>query len=269
MIDEVQHIFVDEFGNPSLETQKSAVTDYFIIVATLISDPDLANVEVLVEKVSKKYFQGSEIKSSNVKTDNRRIKILQDISELKAKYYVLAIDKNQIDKKSGLIYKKSFLKFLHGVLYRQLFEVYPNVRIIADEHGYPEFMEGFKKYVNKNHIPNLFERSSFDFANSKENSLIQISDFIAGTLARVFEPDKRSDESNNFLKIIGENIICIDEWPIKSNPFTGKMDISTSEGYDEDIRRLAINQASLFIERNESTKDDQVKDQIEVLKYLL
>ena len=126
MIDEVQHIFVDEFGNPSLETQKSAVTDYFIIVATLISDPDLANVEVLVEKVSKKYFQGSEIKSSNVKTDNRRIKILQDISELKAKYYVLAIDKNQIDKKSGLIYKKSFLKFLHGVLYRQLFEVYPN-----------------------------------------------------------------------------------------------------------------------------------------------
>jgi len=97
MLNKLEHVFIDEFGDTSLNTEKKAVTNLFILSATLVSDSDLTEVEQSVDELRKKYFQGSEIKSSNVgSNDNRRIKILNDISKLNVKFYVVAIDKTTL-----------------------------------------------------------------------------------------------------------------------------------------------------------------------------
>ena len=58
---------------------------------------------------------------------------------------------------------------------RKLYRTYTNLKISADEHGSKEFMEGFKRYVEENHIPNLFNESEFGFVDSKSSSFGSIS----------------------------------------------------------------------------------------------
>src|SRR5690625_5867465 len=57
-----------------------------------------------------------------------------------------------------------------------------DLRVIADEHGSREFMEGFREYVRRQHIPNLFYDADVWFENSQVQPLIQLADFLAGTV---------------------------------------------------------------------------------------
>jgi hypothetical protein len=270
MTNNLEHIFIDEFGDSSLNTQKAGVSNYFILSAAIVSDIDLTEVEELVEMLRKKHFQNSEIKSSKVgKKDNRRIKILQDISQLNIKFYIVAIDKTKLYKNGGLIYKKPFFKFINGIMYRTLFEVYPNAQVSADEHGYPEFMESFKKYVYDRHVPNFFDKISFTFSKSNEKPLIQIADFIAGTMARILDPQKICDNSEKFINILDKQIIRIDEWPIKPRNFSGKLGLEFPTEFDRKITEVSFNQAANFIEKNSSSNEEKIIDQVNVLQYLL
>ncbi|QTA77816.1 DUF3800 [Desulfonema limicola] len=268
---ELQHVYIDEFGDSGLETQSAAASNYFIVAATIVSDSELEETSLLFDKIRKKHFQKSELKSSKVgKKDNRRLRILKDISELNINFYIIAVDKREIKKSSGLIYKKSFIKFVNGLLYNKLYKAFPNIRFVADQHGYPEFMKGFQEYVKKNHMRGLFDKATFEFADSKKESLIQISDFISGTIARVLDPKKLSVHADDFLKQIDKQILLIDEWPIRHSQYSGKI-LCDNEKNDDDekIRKIAVNQAAIFIENNRLSHNEQVQDQIEVLKYLI
>lgn len=271
MTHQLEHIFIDEFGDTSLETQNNVVSNYFILAATIVSDKDLYEVRVNVEDLRQKHFQKSEIKSSKVgsKKDNRRIRILNDIPELNVKFYIVAVDKRHLKKSGGLIYKKSFYKFMNGLMYRSLFEVYPNVKVRADEHGYPEFMESFKKYVLTNKVPDLFDNISFESLNSKDDSLIQVSDFIAGTISRIVDETKSNENSGIFFNILQNQIIRIDEWPIKPSFYSGKIDLNNGTELDEKIRELSFNQAAIFVDENSKSTDEQIIDQVSVVQYLL
>jgi len=270
MTSSLEHIFIDEFGDTSLETQKNVVTNYFILVATLVSDDDIEQVRSDVDKLRFKHFNNSEIKSSNVgRKDTRRIRILHDISNLDVKFYIIAIDKTNLYKNGGLIYKKPFFKFMNGLLYSTLFEVFPNARVTADEHGYPEFMESVKKYVFDRHVPDLFENITFNFSNSKSELMIQISDFIAGTIARVVDKDRLSENAQEFLNILDKQIIRIDEWPLKSRSFSSKIGLEHGSELDEKVRELSFNQATIFVEKNSDSQNEHVIDQVNILNYLL
>jgi hypothetical protein len=56
--------------------------------------------------------------------------------------------------------------------------------MVVDQQGSDTFMEEFISYVHKNHIPNLFNESTFGFVNDRDSMMIQVAGFIAGTLAR-------------------------------------------------------------------------------------
>ena len=267
----LEYIFIDEFGDTSLETQDDVVSNYFILAATIVSNSEIEEVRTNVETLRKKHFQTGEIKSSKVgrKKDKRRIKILTDISRLDIKFYIVVIDKKKLKKTGGLIYKKLFYKFMNGIMYRTLFEVFPNAKVRADEHGYPEYMESFKKYVLDKKVPDLFDKITFESLNSKDDSLIQISDFVAGTISRIVDTAKLSENSEKFFSILKNQIIRIDEWPMKPSPYSGKIGLNHGTEFDEKIRELSFNQASIFVDKNSDSSDEQIIDQVNVLQYLL
>ena len=158
---------------------------------------------------------------------------------------------------------------MNGIIYNTIFEVFPNIQVVANEHGYPEFMDSFKKYVLKRHTPDLFDKISFCFKNSKDSPLIQISDFVAGTLARVLDYERLSENAQTFLKILDKQLIRIDEWPMKPRLYSGKIGINHGTEFDEKIRQLSFNQASNFIEKYSSSSNEHIMDQVGVLQHLL
>ena len=130
--------FIDESGNTDLDTLKQGVSKYFIVCAVIIDEDKVDALKIEVEAIRKKYFQTGEIKSSSVRDRDdhaRRIKILENIQQLNFKFYAIAVEKQALSRDGGFPYKKSFLKFINGLLYKQLFENFPSITVFADEHG--------------------------------------------------------------------------------------------------------------------------------------
>jgi len=63
-------------------------------------------------------------------------------------------------------------------------------------------MAGFVDYVKGRHIPDLFNYSDFGFEPSRSNILIQLSDFICGTVAKAFDKTVFSQNSQKFLFLL-------------------------------------------------------------------
>lgn len=207
------------------------------------------------------------MKSSKVgQKHDRRLRILKDIAGLPILFTALAVDKDAIHKDSGLIYGDSMVKFVHRHLYQQLYSAISGVTVIADEHGDVDFMDGYRKYVEKHQPQDLFAHHSFDFAASTEEPLIQVADMIAGSLGRHFDAEKKSERSGEFLDALDPIRANIADWPPKYR--VAERDTSDVSD-DRALAQVALNQARRYLTESDSPHDDEVRERCCVVEYLL
>ncbi|STC96923.1 DUF3800 domain-containing protein [Elizabethkingia anophelis] len=257
--------FADEFGNNSFKF--STESSHFIIASVIVNYEDLDEFYSEVEKIRIKYFQKGEIKSSKVKDNHkRRLLILNELIKLKFNIYSVVVDKIKLYGE-GFKYKKSFYKYLNGILYKELYKTFPKLELKVDEHGGNEFMLEFKEYVKQNHIRTLFEGSEF-FVNQSDKELgVQVADFIAGTLGYIFDEHKNNEYSYQFLEVISNKIISINHFPkvYKLNEYN---ESEVDEFYNQAITDLSLR--SIFDYLDTVSSDSQQKqDSINFLKVLV
>ena len=78
----MEHVyaFTDEYGAFGWDLDNPSVSTHYIITSIIVSDSNLEQCKQQIENVRKKHFKNSEIKSSKIKSNNkRRVKILQDL----------------------------------------------------------------------------------------------------------------------------------------------------------------------------------------------
>lgn len=257
--------FADEFGNNSFDfdTQGS----HFIIASVIMNEDELNEIQQQLEEIRKKFFQTGEIKSSKIKNNhNRRILILRELKNINFSVYAVVIDKRKLYGE-GFKYKQSFYKYLNGILYKELYRTFPQLELKVDEHGGNDFMRSFKKYVEKNHIRNLFAGSDFHIHKSHNDLGVQLADMMAGTLGYIFDELKKSDKSNDFAELINDKLISLNQFPKEYNTkdFNEK---DTFSEYDETIATLSLNRAFDFIDKTTGNNQDN-RDRINFLKLLL
>lgn len=261
-------VYIDESGNSDLDTKKQGVSNYFIITAVIVSSEKKEQLITNVEKIRKKYFQTGEIKSSGVGNNfERRTKILDAINELDFKFYALAVDKDRIIKDSGLQYKPSFMKFLNGKLFSLLFSSFLDVHIIADEHGSEEYKISFKEYIQKNHKPDMFYKAKFDLVNSKDEVLVQLSDFIVGTVAKIYEKKSSGELTESYLKLISSKALDISEWPTRYQTYFPED--ATLKDYHRMIYQHSLGKAEVYINENEKSKDEDIQVKVATLRHIV
>lgn len=258
--------FADEFGNNSFKF--STESSHFIVASIIVNYEDLDEFYTEAEKIRSKYFQKGEIKSSKIKDNHkRRLLVLRDIVKLKFNIYSVVVDKSQLYGE-GFKYKKSFYKYLNGILYKELYKTFPKLELKVDEYGGNEFMLEFKEYVRQNHIRTLFEGSEF-FVNESDKELgVQVADLIAGTLGYIFDQHKKSEYSDTFLNILSDRIISINHFPklYKLNEYYE--DNNTDVLYDQEITELSLRSIFDYLDR-ESSETQQKQDAINFLKVLV
>jgi hypothetical protein len=125
----------------------------------------------------------------------------------------------------------------------------------------------FKKYVKKNHERTLFSGSEFDIVDSKNSNLIQLADFIAGSLGHSYDEKKLSDNSNEFLDKLKPISSGYNFFP-KDYSFEEIENSNTDENFDPLIAKVCMKRVNEFIENAKGT-DQQKTDQINFLKLLL
>lgn len=260
--------YIDESGNADLEISKDGASNYFIISAIIVSKDKKQELERKTDALRLKYFQTGEIKSSGVGNNNtRRAKILAAVNNLDFKFYAVCVDKEKINKDSGLQYKKSFLKYINGKLYSRLFTSFLDIHVISDEHGGEEFKNSFKKYIETNHKPDMFYKSKFDLVNSKDELLVQLSDFVVGTVTKIYENKSSPELNEEYVKLISTKALDIDEWPTRYQAYFPKDE--TSDEYSNLIYSYSLAQAEQFIKQNEKSIEADIRIQAAVLRHIV
>ncbi|GAB4054246.1 DUF3800 domain-containing protein [Spirosoma litoris] len=258
--------FVDEYGNNSFDFDSQGT--HFIVSAVIINQRRQDNIISEIENIRKKYFQTGEIKSNKVASnDKRRLLILRDLVKSDFSIYSVVVDKRKLVSE-GFKYKTSFYKFLNGLVYNELFKTFPDLQLTVDEHGRNDFMRSFKKYVSENHQPDLFSGSGFYFSGSADNVLIQLADFISGTLGRCFDETKKSENSDLFLKMLQPRLISIKPFPNENDLQVYNSTIE-DKSYDATIANYSVNLANIFIDKKKGRLSQQEVDQITCVKLLL
>ena len=263
-----QIAFIDESGNFGFDFKKPGVSTHFIVTSIIVDKLDLSLLENDLEKVRARYFQTGEIKSSGVGNDDRRrIIVLKEIVKTPFHIFSIVFDKRLLTGK-GFQYKSVFFKYLHGFVDRELFRTFPEIKIVADQYGSKEFQESFLKYIRSKHVPDLFKQSDFRFTDSKSELLVQLADFISGTLGKCFNAPDISPGRSDFLKIIEPRIINVEFWPKTYIRYSYNIE-KDFKNFDKIIADLGINLANQFIKEHEKYKHPLEFDQINCLNYLL
>ena len=118
----MQFAYVDESGDPYLDITKSGTSRFYVITAVLVDASRKDELIAYADEVRATFFGNGEMKSSAVGGDTqRRRDILSALLKADFKFCAYIADKSQIDHESGLQYKRSFIKYLHGRLYRSTF----------------------------------------------------------------------------------------------------------------------------------------------------
>lgn len=262
------YAFTDESGNYGFDFDKKDISTYFIVTAIIVEEDKVELIKNEIELVRKKYFQTGEIKSSSVgKAHDRRTNILSQLLKSDFKIFSVVLNKAKIKQDSGLMFKKSFYKFTNNLVHKELRGAFRILTICADQIGGNEYMRSFAEYVKEREdIPSLLGDRDFYFQDSKNNILIQLADFISGTLSFVFEDNKRIN-SPNYLKILEKNLIRIELYPkeIRNYIFDNSV---ISEEYDKTIADICLKRAQEFLVNHNNEHDEDTINQIIVLKYL-
>jgi len=257
--------FADEFGNNSFDFESQG--SHFIVASVMVNINEAAEVDKQLEEIRRKYFQTGEIKSNKVGSNNRRrLLILDALQKVKFSIYSVVVDKEKLYGE-GFKYKKSFYKYLNGILYKELYRTFPQLELKVDEHGGNDFMASFKKYVETNHIRTLFAGSEFHIQKSHNELGVQLADFIAGTLGYIFDKTKKSDYSKTFLDLLSTKLISLNHFP-KQYELTEFSESGLYSEYDATIAEASLSRIFDFIDKTNATTDNK-RDQLNFMKLLV
>jgi hypothetical protein len=263
--------FIDESGDKSIHFEKGGVTTFFIVSAIIIDEDLVDKVRNDFVSIAKKHTQAPEIKSSAKafrKIENR-LNLLKELSQLDFRIYSIIVDKRKIFENSGLQFRDSFFKYVNGLLDSELYGYFPYLELISDEHGSEKFMKGFIKYVENNHKQTeLFRGPEFKFDNSINEPLIQLADFVAGSIAKCYEPDKVQPRSQEIFEILDKKILHLREWPELPPRLFRKID-NEDEKFNHELVDFIFFKINDFIISNQGTTDLDIKNQLICLHYLI
>lgn len=263
-------VYIDESGTPGKNSDKDGLDKRYVLVAILTNSEEELELRKGLEKISDDYFSKSPIKSSNVGPNNeRRITILKEIVKLNFVFVALVVDKTKIERETGgLRFKGVSYKFFQRRLYQNITSL-ENIKLCLDKHGSKEFMDSFDNYISG--FSQMTLSGGIDgpyYKDSKECRLIQLADFIAGSLRTVYLAEERTLEISEILELLIKKESGIQAWP----PKYYSIDLGiTEENFVEDkaLSESIIKKSEDLIQQNRESKMEEEVIQAMTLQWLL
>lgn len=253
MITAKQNIYIDESGTPVLNNE------CYVICAVACNEEDKELNYNRLKTIQKKHRGGAELKSSVVggRVDKRK-NICTELSELSLQCVVLIIHKELFLKDSGMAYKRSAYKYCQRRLFDRIYRGMCRVEVILDNFGNEEFRNGFIRYIDKYFTYSIFNPDkNITFSSPKDTEMLQVSDFVGGTVRRFAQ----GDDDREAFDALEPILAIVDVWP--RTPKFPRVEEDYEE-FDLDIEKHCTN-ASL--ECLESEKDQLLAEALRFLLY--
>lgn len=262
------NVFVDECGTNELDSSKDSVSQLFICIAILAEDDDLNSLNEAIRMIQKRFCGGGELKSKNIASNmKRRLEILNELKNLPFRFFALVINKDNVSTDSPLQYKQTFYKFINRMLFQRLSAKGACLRVYADRIGSIDFMDSFTAYFNRLALPDLFSGWDHDFVDSRNVPLVQVADFVAGSLGYCYDKKKKGEHSSEINEILYPQCIGIEVWPHGRIELPETLPLDNEE-IDKRLNAILNNAVVEFIDKYEDSDDIHEQMQAFVLREL-
>ena len=263
-------VFVDETGTSDLDYSKQGVQRYFVLTGVICEREGEDVIRSQADTIRARHFQTGPFRSSTVGPNlRRRLRILGDLSTLPVKFYCWAVDKAEVSRNGGLIYKVPFIRYMHGQFYsfllnRALYREQGDTRIVAEQYGDDSFMKGQEKYLRK-HFGRLFPRFEFEYRD-KSDPMLGLADFIGGSLVRCVDPNYAAEDTTGIREALRDQFLGVEEYPPKFIWQLTPEERGTE--HDQEIRRAIVERARAVAESIDEDTDSAQAQKV-VLRRLV
>lgn len=248
--------FIDESGDPKFN---EGASDRIEFSSILIEESKESQIVEELEKIRSE-LNLTEFKSSRIRTEKRRIEILESLDLVDFKFINLSIEKRKVFGK-WKENPKVFYKYTQKILHTELHRLYENRSVTIDKFGNEQYQQSLKEYLESNLQLNLFG-DVINIGSAKNNILIQIADLYAGT-NRLLTKGKFVN-SKEIGKLLSKKELHILVWPDDFQRFILK---NIKNEQDKKIADISTTYAERYIENNRANPD--FKHRIMILEYLL
>lgn len=248
--------FIDESGDPRFNEGASERLEFSSI---LVEEEKKDEIVKLLSKIREE-LNLKEFKSSRIRTERRRIEILDELQKVEFKFINLSIDKRKVFGK-WTSNPKIFYKYTQRILHTELHRLYSNRSVTIDKFGNEQYQNSLKEYLERNLQLELFG-DVIMIGSAKDEILIQLADLIAGTY-RLLKNDKFR-KSNEISELLNTKELHNLIWPYDFQRFLLK---NIRKEQDELIANISISYAERYIQ--EKNQDVNNKHRIMILEYLI
>jgi len=199
-----QFAILDDSGDPGVD---GSSTSHFVIAAVIIvGDEDRQKLIDAIDKYRQKlgWKETHEFKFNTTKKGIIE-ELIKVIRGYKFSAYAMVLDKRKIPVTPDIIDSNSLYYYVMKELLLKLDLKNPHITI--DGIGGKRYMQKIRTYLRQNLKSNGVEKCVIKFADSKKDSLVQLTDIVAGSVARSFRDDRNN--TDKFLKLMGGKIIQI------------------------------------------------------------
>jgi hypothetical protein len=260
-MNEIQYAFIDEYGDYRFDFESNGVSTHFIVVFLLVKESNKEFLEQELERIRKQIGDSC---------DDHQLRYLNEVKDLPFTIYAYAIDKRKLREDSGIMHKTPFMKNVNRMIYEDLNRSFEQLDLVADEKETKLFLRGFKNYIQKRSIPDLFNYSTFGFNDSQSENLLELAGRIGKFLARGYHQHFSTTQYRSDLKTIKHKISAINLLPRDyTNYLFEYKSESPDSKYDELIIKQSVNLAFQYIEKYRKSDEEDEKLRIDFLKFLL
>ena len=248
--------FIDESGDPHFNEGASSHIEYSGII---IESGTISDIVASLHQIQKN-LNLIEFKSSGIRTEKRRIEILERIKDLNFKFLNVTIDKDKVIGEWRQ-YPKVFYKYTQKILHRELFKLFEGITVTIDKFGTPKYQASFKKYLENEFQLDLFE-GEIMIGSAKDDVLIQVADLISGTRRKLNLNEFTNAEKIETL-LSNHNLYCV-KWP--DNYQLMFLD-SISNNEDKEFAKITIQHAEHYVRSNSGLPSYKAK--VLTVEYLV
>lgn len=126
--------FAYESGEAAIPLDQEMVEKYFVFAAVLVREPDLEEAIEGASRIEQKWFPLGEMSSAAIGAATElRKKVVALIANLPIQIVILAIEREELLKDSGVTWQKAFFQYISRLLFAKLISSFQPIEILQSQ----------------------------------------------------------------------------------------------------------------------------------------
>ncbi len=205
-------VFIDDSGDPGFKLQKGS-SACFVIALVIFDDPLEAEKTSLSIKELRRKLKVSDLYEFKFnKMDKRfKAKFIENVRDFKFRVRAIVVRKEVISSQRFRSYKEDFYNYIVMQVLKQSKGVVKKAKLKFDKRGEQSLRNQLRVYLSReldNKNNNIF--NDLKFVDSRQNTLIQLADVVAGSINYYY-----SGKAKSYLEAFQETKRIEDIWDFK------------------------------------------------------